>query len=63
VILWDPHEPFADVARRINLVARVIVAQESIEDGDSEEARAILADLERELHRAIEQSEALEEAA
>jgi hypothetical protein len=64
MMLAYPHDSFADVARRLNLVPRVIVAQEAIQDGAPEDARCVLADLERDVCKAIEQNEAeLEEAA
>jgi hypothetical protein len=58
-----PSEPFADVARRLNLLARVICAQEWIGENNVDEAVGLLADLEDELHRAIRENQALEEAA
>lgn len=57
------YEDFARVCRRLNVVSRLIVAQEAIEDGDPDEARCVLADLECEVVRATAQCEELEEAA
>lgn len=58
-------EPFADVSRRLDLVPRVVAAQEWLLDGaDRDEIIGLLRDLERELVRAIEQNdEPLDEAA
>jgi hypothetical protein len=58
-------DTFADVARRLDLVARVITAQEWLLDGaDRDEVLDLLRDLERELVREIEENEAeLEDAA
>ena len=50
------HEPFADVSLRLNLVSRVIAAQEAILDGDTDTAIGYMANLERELVRAIEEN-------
>lgn len=57
-------EPFADVARRIDLVPRIISAEEWLLDGcDPLEVVDLLRDLEREAVKAIEQCDELEEAA
>jgi len=55
--LSGPLEPFCDVARRINLVSRVICAAEWIAEGSSAEAHGLLMDLEDELLIALEQNE------
>ena len=59
------YEPFADVARRLDLVPRLITAQEWIADGyDREEIVGLLSYLEREVLRAIRENELeLEDAA
>jgi hypothetical protein len=57
-------ESFSDVARRIELVPRLITAQEWLLDGDDpHEVVDLLRDLEREVLKAIEQNGELEEAA
>jgi hypothetical protein len=67
MILAHASEPFADICRRLNLVPRLIAAQEWLLDGaDRDEVVELLANLERELVKAIEQKddyEELEEAA
>ena len=61
-VLADPFEPFAEVARRLNLAARIVAAQEWIqESADPFEIVGLLWDLEREVVLAIEQNEDLEE--
>jgi hypothetical protein len=56
-VLSEAGEPFAAVARRMNLVARVIVCQEWIAEGSHDEAFAVARDLEDELITALEQNE------
>jgi hypothetical protein len=64
MILALPLEPFADVCRRLNVAPRLIAAQEWLLDGAGrDEVFELLGDLERELIKAIEQNESLEEAA
>lgn len=64
MILAHPCEPFSDVARRINLVSRVICAVEWLHDGeDRHEVAGLLYDLEREIRVAIQQSDDVELAA
>jgi len=55
--LSDPYEEFCSVARRMNLVSRVIAAQELIEEGSPNEAHGLLRDLEDELLIALDQNE------
>jgi len=57
-------EPFGDVCRRLSLVPRIIAAEEWLLDGaDPLEVIDLLHDLEREVVRAIDQCNELEEAA
>jgi hypothetical protein len=57
-LAW-PLEEFAVVARRLELVPRVVSASEWLLDGsDRDEVLGLLADLERELVRAIAENEA-----
>jgi len=56
--LAHSYDTFAEVSRRINLVPRLITAQEWLQDGyDREEVAGLLADLEREVARAIRENE------
>lgn len=55
--LARPGEPFAVVARRLNVVSRVIAAQEWIGEGAYDDAITLLLNLETELQRAIEESD------
>ncbi len=62
-VLAEPFEDFADVARRLNLAARIVTAQEWTLDGaDPYETACLLRDLERDVMLATEQNE-LEDAA
>jgi hypothetical protein len=57
-------ESFSDVACRLDLVARLIWAQEWLLDGyDRDEIVGLLGDLEREIVRASRENEEFEEAA
>jgi hypothetical protein len=60
--LAEPYEPFVVVERRLNIAARLITAQEWLDDGsDPYEVRGLLHDLEREVLRAIWENQAAPE--
>jgi cell division septum initiation protein DivIVA len=57
-------ESFSDVSQRLDIVARLISAQEWLLDGyDRDEILGLLGDLERDVQRATRENEQLEEAA